>query len=42
MKKVGLSFDENEELSKIVKEYDDESLTLTSLDKEFQTFVETE
>ncbi len=42
MKKVGINFSENEQLSQIIREYDDESLTLSSLDKEFQTFVETE
>lgn len=42
MKKVGLKIVENEKIKEIVKRYDDESMTLTSLDSEFQIYIETE
>ncbi len=42
MKKVGLKINENEKVKEIVSRYDDQSLTLSSLDKEFQIYIETE
>jgi len=40
LKKVGLSFNSNESIENVLNDFDDNSIVLTSLDEEFQKFID--
>jgi hypothetical protein len=40
LKKVGMSFSSNSEIEDLLNEFDDNSIVLTSLDEEFQKFID--